>query len=82
MPGNNLCSWTGRSPPKNVIFTEPKYTIHGGEIRNNKLKSKFDGFIFFVHCNIFVNQLYIGPACLQRENSVNKNVKSGFAMPQ
>jgi hypothetical protein len=32
--------------PNNVICTEPKYTIHVGEIRHNKLKSKLDGFIF------------------------------------
>ena len=32
--------------PQNVICTELKYTIHGGEIRNNKLNSKHDGFIF------------------------------------
>lgn len=34
-----------------------KYTKHGDEPRNNKLKSKFNGFIFG-QCNIFVNMLY------------------------
>jgi hypothetical protein len=48
----------------------PNNSIHADELINNKLKGKFNGFIF-IQCNIVVNILY-WTDLIRKPKSVNK----------